>query len=118
MPQPTFISEPVRPEPGSFDTGRMATGEPGLPQRFTWRGQACEVAAVLRTWKEAGPCRSGSAERYVRKHCYEVRLITGAVATLYFERQARSAQQKRLRWWLFSLQDPEEASAHETRSPH
>jgi phosphoribosylglycinamide formyltransferase-1 len=103
MPQPTFISESIRPEPGTLDTARMASGEPGLPRRFTWRGDSLEVAAVLRAWKETSACRHGSGERYVRRHCYEVRLTTGALATVYFERQARARSQIRQRWWLLSL---------------
>jgi phosphoribosylglycinamide formyltransferase-1 len=103
MPEPSFISEAIQPELGTFDTGRMSTGEPGLPRRFTWRGRRFEVDSVLRAWKEAGPCHHGSGERYVRRHWYEVRLTTGAVARLYFERQARAKTEKCRRWWLFSL---------------
>lgn len=111
MGQGRFISEPIRPEVGTFDTGRMAAGEPGLPRRFTWRGEPFEVAAVIRTWHETGPCHHGSGERYVRKHCYEVLLTTGAKATLYFERQARARSQARQRWWLFSLSEAPSARA-------
>lgn len=98
-----FISEPIRPVTATFDSGRMATGEPGLPRCFTWRGAPYEIAVVLRGWRETSPCRHGSGEQYVRKHCYEVRLTTGALATIYFERQARSTAQARKRWWLLSL---------------
>jgi hypothetical protein len=107
MTHASFISEAIRPDPATFATGRMAAGEPGLPRRFTWRGKPFEVDAVLRTWRETSPCHHGSAEQYVRKHCYEVRLTTGAVATIYFERQARSAREKCRRWWLLSLDDPQ-----------
>ncbi|MFA5205046.1 MAG: DUF6504 family protein [Lentisphaeria bacterium] len=100
-----FISEAVVPEPGTFDTGRMAAGEPGLPGAFAWRGRRFEVAELLRCWKEAGPCRMGSSEQYVRKHWYEVRTATGETLTLYFERQPRGKAQAKKRWWLFSLAD-------------
>ena len=82
-----FISEAIQPDPATFDTGRMAAGEPGLPRCFTWRGQSFAVEAVLRSWHETSPCRHGSGEQYVRKHCYAVRLTTGAVAQIYFEAQ-------------------------------
>lgn len=110
-----FISEAIEPVAGSFDTGRMAAGEPGLPRGFIWRGKPFAVDAVLRTWRETGPCHHGSSEQYVRKHWYEVRLTTGAVARLYFERQARSRSETRRRWWLFSLTEGETsdpAAAH------
>jgi phosphoribosylglycinamide formyltransferase-1 len=98
-----FVSESIKPDPATFATGRMASGEPGLPRCFTWRGKPFEVEAVLRTWRETSPCRHGSGEQYVRKHCYEVRLTTGAVAQIYFERQARATSQAKKRWWLLSL---------------
>jgi len=100
-----FISEAIVPVPGTFDTGRMAAGEPGLPGAFAWRHRRFDVAELLRCWKETGPCRMGSPEQYVRKHWYEVRTATGETMTLYFERQARGKAQAQKRWWLFSLED-------------
>ncbi len=117
MDQERFISEPIRPVAATFDTGRMASGEPGLPRCFTWRGTSFEVAAVLRTWRETSPCHSGSGEQYVRKHHYEVRLTTGAVARIYFERQARAASQARKRWWLLCLTAAAPASAASHAGP-
>lgn len=111
MGQGRFISEPIQPVRGTFDTGRMAAGEPGLPRRFTWRGRPFEIQTVIRTWREPGPCRHGSGERYVRKHCYDVLLTTGATAVLYFERQARAKSQARQRWWLFSFSEAPSARA-------
>jgi hypothetical protein len=106
-----FVSEPIRPEPATFDTARMAAGEPGLPRCFTWRGKPYQIDAVLRTWRETSPCHSGSGEQYVRKHHYEVRLTSGAVARIYFERQARTATQAKKRWWLLSFTEPATDSA-------
>ena len=111
MDHERFISESIKPDAATFDTGRMAAGESGLPRRFTWRGAAFEVAAVLRSWHETSPCRHGSGEQYVRKHCYEVRLTSGAVARIYFERQARARSQAKRRWWLLSLTEPATAAA-------
>ena len=61
----SFISEPIRPVEGGFDTGGMARGEPGLPHKFHWRKKEYVVAEVLERWKEHGDCRHGSGERYV-----------------------------------------------------
>lgn len=104
-----FVSEPIFPEAETCDTARMAAGAPGLPRRFTWRGDAVEVAEVLRTWKQDGRCRNGSTDRYVRKHWYEVRTRTGAIMTLYFERSFRSRPSHAERWWLFSVDGGAEA---------
>ena len=101
-----FISEAIRPEPGTFDTARMAAGEPGVPGRFTWRGETVEVVRVLESWRDTGPCRHGSGEQYVRKHWYRVATRTHGVMKLYFERQPRGPRPK-ARWWLFSVESDE-----------
>lgn len=96
-----FVSEPIRPVVATSDTARMAAGEPGLPTEFVWRGRTIRIAAVLRTWRETGPCRHGSGERYVRKHWYEVETVADGRMKLYFERQPQPGRKPR--WWLFSV---------------
>jgi hypothetical protein len=97
-----FVSEAIMPVADTFDTARMATGEPGLPRAFVWRGETLEIAAVLRSWRDTGPCRHGSPEVYVRKHWFEVTTRTGAALRLYFDRQPRGGPGA-ARWWLFSI---------------
>lgn len=96
-----FVGDPIEPVADTCDAGRMAMGEPGLPRAFLWRGETLEIAAVLRCWRETGPCRHGSGERYVRKHWFEVVTRTGATLELYFDRQPRGRRGS-ARWWLFS----------------
>jgi hypothetical protein len=98
-----LICEPIRPVGASFDPAGMVRGEPGLPQRFTWRDTEYAVADVLERWKDTGPCHSGSDERYVRKHGYRIRTTDETEMKLYFERQARSARDRKQRWWLHSV---------------
>jgi phosphoribosylglycinamide formyltransferase-1 len=100
-PDEKFVSEPIIPVEGSADTAAMATGEPGLPSRFTWRGDEYALAAILRKWKESGPCHHGSGELYLRKHWYEILTTSGLKMTIYFERQPRSGKSK-ARWWLYT----------------
>ena len=69
-----FVSEAIKPVVETADTNAMAAGGPGLPQEFVWRDQPLRIAAVLRTWRETGPCKHGSSESYVRKHWFEVHL--------------------------------------------
>lgn len=102
-----FIGEVIESEGSTFDTARMAMGEPGLPMRFIWRGNPIRVVRVLRSWRETGPCRHGSGERYVRKHWYEVLTDSGSTMTIYFERQARSRSQRKKRWWLHTEESEE-----------
>jgi hypothetical protein len=99
-----FISEMIKPLMGTFDTAAMTRGEPGLPKKFIWRDNEYEVAQVLEVWKETGPCKSGSPELYLRKHWYKIRTADGKIMTLYFERQARSKNQNKARWWLYTIE--------------
>lgn len=104
-----LISEALTPVVATSDTSRMAVGEPGLPREFLWRGRAVRIATVLRSWKETGPCRHGSGERYVRRHWYEVAADDGTRMKIYFDRQQRPRHGRREpRWWLFSIAEPEQ----------
>lgn len=98
-----LISEEIRPEPGSIDASGMAIGEPGVPLRFTWRGQAYDVVEVLRRWKSTGR-EGGSAtgEKYVRRHWVDLRTATGERMVIYCDRQQRRGQS---RWWLYQLSE-------------
>ena len=100
---PQFISESIVPLDGPVDTAAMARGEPGLPNGFTWREQHYEIVEVLDKWKESGSCRHGSGEQYLRKHWYKVKTDDNRIMTIYFERQARSAKQRKDRWWLYTI---------------
>lgn len=87
-----------------FDTNRMASGGPGLPSEFIWRGARVRIAKVCKEWRETGPCRHGSGERYVSKHGFELETDAGQVMTVYFERRARGRALS-ARWWLFSMEE-------------
>jgi len=97
-----FVSEAIKPVVGTADVNAMTTGGPGLPREFIWRGETLGIAAVLRTWRDTGPCKHGSSEQYVRKHWFEVRTTCGRKAQIYFERQPRS-RSKTKRWWLYTI---------------
>lgn len=97
-----FVSEPIRPVEGTFDTAGMTRGEPGLPARFIWRDKEYTVAEVLEKWKESGRCKSGSSEMYLRKHWFKIRCSDGTEMTIYFERQPKAKRQNKTRWWLYT----------------
>jgi len=102
----SFISEPILPVEAAFDANAMARGEPGLPQKFSWRRREFIVAEVLERWKEHGDCQHGSGERYVRKHGYRVRTADGITMSLYFQRsQGRGKLPAKSRWWIQSIED-------------
>ena len=100
----TFVGEAITPEDASFAASPMATGKPGLPRQFSWKGRRFSVVEVLEEWKEAGDCRHGSGERYVRKHLFRVRTTEDLEMKLYFERQGRSSGGSR--WRLYSVRNP------------
>ena len=102
-----FVSEPIKPVVATTDPSAMEVGGPGLPHEFVWRGQTLGIAAVLRTWRETGPCKHGSSESYVRKHWFEVETTSHRRARIYFERQPRTRNRAK-RWWLFSIEEREE----------
>jgi phosphoribosylglycinamide formyltransferase-1 len=97
-----FISEAIVPSVATCDTSLMASGGPGLPREFLWRGQPLIIKSVVRTWSDTGPCRNGSDEQYVRKHWFEVIADADRVMKVYFDRQPRGGA-KAPRWWLFSV---------------
>ena len=99
-----FVSEAIKPVVATADPKTMAAGGPGLPREFVWRGETLGIAAVLRTWRETGPCKHGSSESYVRKHWFEVETTANLRARIYFERQPRGRNRTK-RWWLFSIED-------------
>jgi len=105
-PHKQFVSEPITPVGGVFDTAAMSAGEPGLPARFRWRDTEYEVAVVTKTWKTAGDCRHGSGERYVRRHWFSIRTTDGTNMEIYFDRQPRARQAKQ-RWWLAAIVEEE-----------
>jgi len=103
-----FVSDPIKPVVATANLNAMAAGMPGLPHEFVWRGEKLEIAAVLHTWRETGLCRHSRSESYVRKHWFEVETLSKRRARIYFERQARGGNRKQ-RWWLFSIEEKEDA---------
>jgi len=97
-----LVSTPIKPD-RSFDTSRMAQGEPGLPVRFRWGKRDLEVAEVIEQGKDYGDCSHGSGERYVRRHVYRVRTTDGMIARIYFQRTFGRGRPG-ARWWLHSIE--------------
>jgi len=98
-----FICEPMTPVAGAGDAAMMARGEPGLPQRFTWRGAEYRVVEVLRTWKTTGPCTSGADEQYVRRHWWTIRTEPPMTMTVYCDRQPKDRSRPKARWFVYTI---------------
>ena len=41
---------------------------------------------------------------YLRKHWFRIQTEQGPRMTIYFERQARSKQKDKARWWLYTIE--------------
>jgi Family of unknown function (DUF6504) len=100
-PAARLISEPIQPQKGSFDASAMASGQPGAPRAFTWRGKEYRVARELGTNKSFRGCRNGSGERYVDKHYVTVETETGEEMTLYRTRSGSKADS----WILYTIKE-------------
>ncbi|MCP4550073.1 MAG: cytoplasmic protein [bacterium] len=98
-PPERLISEAIKPLGVFGDTAVMAAGSPGLPEGFAWRDEELKIVEVLDTWKSVSDCKSGSSEKYVRRHWFQVRCDRGREYKLYFQRQGG----KRQRWFLYSI---------------
>lgn len=100
-----LISEPITPCAGTFDTSRMARGEPGLPTGFTWRGRTADVVEELASWKQSSRegARSGG-DLYLRRHYYKLRMSDGALWTVYFVRQPPRSGNAKMRWFLYTVE--------------
>lgn len=106
MPHNEFISEPITPDARTFDAAAMATGVPGLPTGFTWRDRHFQIDAIISSWKESESCTHGSGERYLRKHFWKVRVMTGETMTLYALRKVKRGENPKQRWWLYTIEQP------------
>lgn len=112
-----FVSEQLVPVPGTGAAAGMARGEPGLPRRFTWRGEEYEVLGVLQQWKSSGPCHHGASEVYLRRHWYKILTQPHAVMTVYFERQANHPKRPKARWWIYSIHRADTPTTHPRATP-
>jgi [ribosomal protein S5]-alanine N-acetyltransferase len=101
--RPTFVSEKLRPVPGSGDLAAMARGEPGVPSAFLWRDQRFEVARIVTTRKLMGEDRG---DVYTRRHYYEIETGDALRMTIYFDRNPTDRRDRK-QWWLYTLSFPD-----------
>lgn len=99
-----FISEPVKPDKGTFDTAAMARGEPGIPDGFVWREKHYQITDLIDCWKESeSENHTVSGEKYYRKRFFVVRVNTNEIMTLYALRHTKTGQSAKQRWWLYTI---------------
>ena len=105
-PRAQFICEPLTPAPGSADIAAMAKGEPGLPERFTWRDCEDRIAGLIEKWNSYGSCKSSSRskEMYLRRHWYKVLTDPPMIMTIYCDRQAKNRAKPKSRWFVHTVE--------------
>ena len=93
----TFVSKPLVPQGGSYDTDVMSRGEPSLPPAFAFGDELIEIAGVRTTWRST---KTDRGDMYLKRHWFECACRDGRIATIYFDRGARRNQP---RWWLYTI---------------
>jgi len=106
----SFVSESIVPVADAFDPRAISAGEPSLPPAFTWRGRALAIAAVRRAWRGF---KEDRGDTYLKRHYFEIDLTDGAVAVVYFERQAK---RRAPRWFLYTLDEGENPTIRTTKA--
>ena len=100
-----FVSEPIVPRAGTFDAVAMASGVPGLPSGFDWRGESFRIVDRLETWKQSGSeIGRADGERYLRRHYFRLRMSDDSVWTVYLIRQTPKSGSPKKRWFLLSVE--------------
>jgi len=113
-PTPLFVSEPITPDPRTFDASSAARGLAALPAAFTWRGRRYCIAKLIERNKVSRPEMHTRGESYLTRETFRVRLDDGRTATLYFERQTRrgaSGRAARRRWYLYTIESSDHTAA-------
>ena len=84
-----LVSEPLEPDPTSFSRAGVAPGAPAWPGRFTWRGQAYEIARIERAWKTTNADPYVRGDVYVRRHYADIETTCGVRLRIYADRSGR-----------------------------
>jgi hypothetical protein len=100
-----FVSEAIEPMTGTFEAAAMARAEPGLPTGFRWRDHESRIVELLAVRKQSGPeIGRLHGERYLRRHCYVLRMADGSIWHVYFVRHTPQGASPRRRWFLYERQ--------------
>ena len=111
MTRDEFICEPLTPVAGTGDTIAMSKAEPGVPERFFWRGGEWRTLGIIRRWKTSSRERGGT-EIYLRRHWHEILAQPAAGGetrqmTIYCDRRAKNRQKPKQRWFVYTIRAEE-----------
>ena len=107
-----FIGEPIQAQ---FDQPPRFEKKPGCPDRFVWRGETYQIVKILSEWHDYGrrgrmqhnmrPARAVAAARRgswgVGRDYYRVRIDTGQVFDIYYDRAPKTADDRKGGWFIY-----------------
>ena len=107
-----FIGEPIQVQ---FDHPPPLEKKPGCPDRFVWRDEVYQVVELLSEWRDYGrkgrmatnmrPSHIATASRRgswgVGRNYFRVRIGTGQIFDLYYDRAPKSIDDRKGVWFLY-----------------
>ena len=107
-----FIGEPMQVQ---FDQPPVLAKRPGCPDRFLWHGETYRIVETLNEWHDYS--RRGRMARNMRpehaavasrrgswgvgRYYYRVRVDTGQIFDLYYDRAPKNADDRKGAWFLY-----------------
>ena len=107
-----FIGEPIEVE---FDQPPALEKKPGCPDRFVWHGETYHIVESLSEWHDYGrrgrmaanmrPTHAATASLRgswgVGRFTFRVRVDSGRIFDLYYDRAPKHADDRKGSWFLF-----------------
>ena len=115
-----FIGQQIQAE---FDREPTLAKKPGCPDRFVWQDRTYRIVEELSEWHDysrrgrmAGNMRPERVARAsqrgswgVGRHYFRVRIDTGRVFDLYYDRAPKNAGDRKGAWFLYREMAPPDA---------
>jgi hypothetical protein len=107
-----FVAEPIEVH---FDRPPALEKKPGCPDAFTWRGEICRIVEKLSEWHDYarrgrmarnmqpqhGAVASGRGSWGVGRDYFRVRVESGQVFDIYYDRAPKGAEARKGTWFLY-----------------
>jgi hypothetical protein len=109
---PRFIDEPIE---AHFDQPPMLEKKPGCPVAFTWRGETYRIVQMVREWHDYArrgrmarnmmpqhaAVASGRGSWGVGRDYFRVRVESGQVFDIYYDRAPKGSAARKGAWFLY-----------------
>ena len=109
---PRFIAEPIE---AHFDEPPLLEKKPGCPDAFTWRGEDYRIVEKLSEWHDYtrrgrmarnmqpqhAAVASGRGSWGVGRDYFRVRVESGQVFDIYYDRAPKGSEARKGAWFLY-----------------